>query len=132
MTDHITNVRRELKRTMQTIPGLRVLDHTPDTWNDFPLAVVRFTRVQVGPTLGGSGMSGEITITLMTGGTNLAETLPGLDSLIKSVDDALTTDPTLSGTVHYIVLDRMENIGVRNIGPHRTPAADLHLRFLAG
>ena len=132
MTDHITKVRRELKRVMQDIPGLRVLDYTPDTWNDFPLAVIAFATVRVGPTLAGSRLTGEIKMTLMTGGTNLPETLSDLDPLIKSVDTAVSADPSLGGAVHYIVLDRMENIGVRNMGPHRRAAADLHLRFTAG
>ena len=132
MTDHITKVRRELKRVIQDILGLRVLDYTPDTWNDFPLAVVSFANVQVGPTLAGSKLSGEIKVTLMTGGPNLPETLADLDPLIESVDAAVSADPSLGGAVHYIVLDRMENIGVRNMAPHRRAAADLHLRFTAG
>ena len=132
MTDHITKVRRELKRVIQDIPGLRVLDYMPDTWNDFPLAVIAFANVQVGPTLAGSRLSGEIKVTLMTGGPNLPETLSDLDPLIESVDAAVSADPSLGGAVHYIVLDRMENIGVRNVGPHRRTAADLHLRFMAG
>ena len=132
MTDHITKVRRELKRVIQDIPGLRVLDYTPDTWNDFPLAVVSFANVRVGPTLAGSRLSGEIKVTLMTGGPNLPETLSDLDPLIKSVDAAVSADPSLGGAVHYIVLDRLENIGVRNMGPHRRAAADLHLRFMSG
>ena len=132
MTDHITKVRRELKRVIQDIPGLRVLDYTPDTWNDFPLAVVSFANVRVGPTLAGSKLAGEVKVTLMTGGPNLPETLADLDPLIESFDAAVSADPSLGGAVHYIVLDRMENIGVRNVGPHRRAAADLHLRFMAG
>ena len=132
MTDHITKVRRELKRVIQDISGLRVLDYTPDTWNDFPLAVVAFANVRVGPTLAGSRLAGEVKVTLMTGGPNLSETLSDLDPLIESVDAAVSADPSLGGAVHYIVLDRTENIGVRSMGPHRRAAADLHLRFMAG
>ncbi len=132
MTDHITNIRRDLKRLMQDIPGLRVLDYTPDTWNDFPLAVVSFARVKAGPTLSGSTLTGEIKVTLITGGANLTETLADLDPLIKSVDAALTADPKLGDAVHYIILDRMENIGVRTINSQRHATADLHLRFTAG
>ncbi len=132
MTSDLTPIRNGVRSALETIPGLRVLDHTPDTWNDFPLAVVAFANIRVGPTLAGSRLTGEIKVTLMTGGTNLPETLADLDPLIESVDAAVSADPTLGGAVHYIVLDRMENIGVRNMGPHRRAAADLHLRFMAG
>ena len=132
MTSDLTPIRNEVRSALETIPGLRVLDYTPDTWNDFPLAVISFARVKVGPTLAGSRLSGEVKVTLMTGGTNLPETLSDLDPLIQSVDAAVSADPSLGGAVHYIVLDRMENIGVRNMGPHRRATADLHLRFMAG
>ena len=132
MTSDLTPIRNGVRSALETIPGLRVLDYTPDTWNDFPLAVVSFANVRVGPTLAGSKLSGEIKVTLMTGGPNLPETLSDLDPLIESVDAAVSADPSLGGAVHYIVLDRMENIGVRNMGPHRRAAADLHLRFMAG
>ena len=132
MTAELTPIRNAVRSALETIPGLRVLDYTPDTWNDFPLAVVSFASVRVGPTLAGSRLSGEVKVTLMTGSTNLPESLTDLDPLIESVDTAMSADPTLGGAVHYIVLDRMENIGVRNTGPHRCPTADLHLRFMAG
>ena len=132
MTNELAPIRNGVRSALETVPGLRVLDYTPDTWNDFPLAVATFARVKVGPTLAGSELAGEIKVTLMTGGANLPETLADLDPLIKSVDAAVSADPSLGGAVHYIVLDRMENIGVRNIGPQRRPTADLHLRFAAG
>ena len=67
----------------------------------------------------------------MTGGANLPETLADLDPLIESVDAAVSTDATLGGAVHYIVLDRMEKVGVRNIGPQqqlwrRRPPPQVH------
>ncbi len=132
MTDHITSVRQALSRVIADVPGLRVLDHTPDTWNDFPLAVVAFAHVRVGPTLAGSKLAGEIRITLITGGPNLPESLADLDPLIELVHTAISTDPTLAGAVHYIVPDRIENIGVRRVGTHPHAAADIHLRFMAG
>ena len=132
MIDHITNVRQALSRVIADIPGLRVLDYTPDTWNDFPLAVVAFEHVRVGPTLAGSKLSGEITVTLMTGGANLPETLADLDPLIESVGAAVRAEPTLGGAVHYIVLDRVDGTYTRKLGSQHCPAADLHLRFMAG
>ena len=68
----------------------------------------------------------------MTSGANLFETLTDLDPLIESVDAAVSADMTLGGAVHYVVLDRMENIGMRNMGSQRCGVADLYLRFMAG
>ena len=132
MTSRLTPIRNGVRSVLETIPGLRVLDYMPDTWNDFPLAVVAFAHVRASPTLAGSRLAGEVTVTLMSGGANLPETLADLDPLIESVDAAVSTDATLGGAVHYIVLDRMEKVGVRNMGPQRCVAADLHLRFMAG
>jgi len=132
MTAELTPIRNAVRSALEAIPSLRVLDYTPDTWNDFPLAVVSFAHVRVGPTLAGSRMSGEVKVTLMTGEANLPESLTDLDPLIESVDTAMSADPTLGGAVHYIVLDRMENIGIRGVGSQRRAAADLHLRFMAG
>ncbi len=132
MTTELTPIRNGIRSALETVPGLRVLDYTPDTWNDFPLAVVTFANVKVGPTLAGPQLEGEIKVTLVTGGPNTPESLTDLDPLIESVNAAISADPKLGGTVHYTVLDRMENIGVRNVGPQRSAAADLHLRFTAG
>ena len=132
MTTDLTPIRNAGRSVLETVPGLRVLDHTPDTWNDFPLAIVSFAQARVGPTLAGSKLAGEIKVTLITGGTNLPESLTDLDPLIESVHTAISADPKLAGAVHYIVPDRIENIGVRTIGTRPHAAADLHLRFMAG
>ena len=132
MTTELTPIRNAVRSALETVPGLRVLEYTPDTWNDFPLAVVAFAHVRVGPTLAGSKLAGEIKVTLITGGPNLPESLTDLDPLIESVHTAFSTDPKLAGAVHYIVPDRIENIGVRTIGTHRHAVADLHLRFMSG
>ena len=132
MTDRIGAARRGLKRVLEGVPGLRAIDHVPDTWSDFPVAVVAFERLRVNVTLAGSEIAGEITVTLMTGGANPRETLTDLEPLIESVDAALSADASLGGAVHYMVLDRIENIGMRKLGSRRCGAADLRLRFMAG
>ena len=132
MTTELTPIRNAVRSVLETIPGLRVLDYTPDTWNDFPLSIITFAHVRISPTLAGSKLAGEIKVTLMTGGPNLPESLTDLDPLIESVHTAISADPKLAGAVHYIVPDRLENIGVRRVGSRSHAAADLHLRFMAG
>ena len=132
MTDRIGAARRGLKRALESVPGLRAIDHVPDAWSDFPVAVVAFERLRANVTLAGSEIAGEITVTLMTGGANPHETLTDLEPLIESVDAALSADASLGGAVHYMVLDRIENIGTRKLGSQRCGAADLRLRFMAG
>ena len=132
MTSELTPVRDGVRRVLEGIPGLRVIDHTPDTWSDFPLVVIAFASARINVTLAGADMEGEITLTLMTSGANLLETLTDLDPLIESVDAVVSADTSLGGAVHYIALDRIENIGMRNMGPQRCGVADLYLRFMAG
>ena len=132
MTSKLKPVRHGVRQALEGIPGLRVTDYRPDTWNDFPLAVVEYGHLRVNVTLAGTEVTGEITVTLMTSGANLFETLTDLDPLIESVDAAVSADMTLGGAVHYVVLDRMENIGMRNMGSQRCGVADLYLRFMAG
>ena len=132
MTSKLVPVRLGIRRALEGISDLRVLDYTPDTWNDFPLAVVAFAYLRVNVTLAGTEILGEIVVTLITSGANLLETLTDLDPLIESVDAALNADEKLDGAVHYMVLDRMENIGMRKMGSQRCGAADLYLRFMAG
>ena len=132
MTSKLSDVRHELRRVLEGIPGLRVVDYTPDTWNDFPLATVTFSQLRVNVTLSGAEIVGEVEVTLMTSGANLLETLTDLDPLLESVDAAVSADTKLGGAVHYMVLDRMENIGMRNMGSQRCGVADLYLRFMAG
>ena len=124
--------RRGLKRALEGVPGLRVIDHAPDAWSDFPVAVVAFERIRANVTLSGSEIAGEITVTLMTGGANPREALTDLEPLIESVDAALSADASLGGAVHYVALDRIENIGMRKLGSQRCGAAEMHFRFMAG
>ena len=131
MTSRLQPVREGVRRVLEGIPGLRVIDYTPDTWNDFPLAVVAFRRLRVNVNLAGTDVSGEVAVTLVTGSANPHETLTDLDPLIESVDAAVNADTELGGAVHYIVLDRMENMGMRNMGSQRCGVVDLYLRFMA-
>ena len=130
MTSKLKPVRHGVRQALEGIPGLRVTDYRPDIWNDFPLAVVEYGYLRVNVTLAGTEVMGEITVTLMTSGANLFETLTDLDPLIESVDAAVSADMTLDGAAHYVVLDRMENIGMRNMGSQRCGVADLYLRFM--
>ena len=132
MTDHITNIRRELNRTLQDIPGLRVLDYTPDTWNDFPVAVIALTHAQDGVTLSGIEMEGEFTVTLLNSGANPLDALTDLEPLIGEIHAAINETSRPQGRTHYVRLARVDGIGMRKLGSQRCAAADLHLKFLAG
>ena len=131
MTDHITNARQALKRMMQDIPNLRAIDHMPDAWSDFPVAVIALTHAQDGVTLSGVEMEGEFTVTLLNSAANPQDALTDLDPLITSIRTALNANTHLDETVHYITLDRIDHIGMRKLGSQHYAAADLHLRFMA-
>ena len=132
MTNHITNVRNELKRTMQDIPNLRVIDHVPDTWSDFPVAIITLTHAQDGVTLSGTEIEGEFKVTLLDSGANPLDALIDLDPLIGSIRTAINVNTRLDETVHYITLDRIDHIGMKKLGQAHCAAADLHLKFTAG
>ena len=132
MTNHITNVRNELKRIMQDIPNLRVIDYTPDTWSDFPVAVITLTHAQDGVTLSGTEIEGEFKVTLLNSGANPLDSLIDLEPLIGSIRTAINVNTRLDETVHYITLDRIDHIGMKKLGQNHCAAADLHLRFIAG
>ncbi len=132
MTDHITNVRRGLGRMIADIPGLRVIDHMPDTWSDFPVAVVALTQARDKVTLAGVEMEGEFTVTLLNSGANPLDALTDLEPLIGSIWAAVDANMRLGDTVHFITLDRIDGIGMRKLGAQRCAAADLHIRFMAG
>ena len=132
MTNHITNVRNELKRTMQDIPNLRVIDHVPDTWSDFPVAIITLTHAQDGVTLSGTEIEGEFKVTLLDSGANPLDALIDLEPLIGSIRTAINVNTRLDETVHYITLDRIDHIGMKKLGHTHCAAADLHLKFTAG
>ena len=132
MTDHITNVRNELKRMMQDIPGLRVIDHMPDAWSDFPVAVITLTHAQDGVTLGESVLEGEFTVTLLNSGANPLDALTDLDPLIDEIHAAINETSRPQGRTHYARLARVDGIGMRKLGSQSCAAADLHVKFLAG
>ena len=132
MTNHITNVRNQLKRTMQDIPNLRVIDHMPDTWSDFPVAVITLTHAQDGITLSGTEIEGEFKVTLLNSAANPLDALTDLDPLIGSIRTAINANTRLDETVHYITLDRIDHIGMKKLGQDHCATADLHLRFTTG
>ena len=51
MTSKLKPVRHGVRQALEGIPGLRVTDYRPDTWNDFPLAVVEYGHLRVNVTL---------------------------------------------------------------------------------
>ena len=132
MTDHITSVRSELKRMMQDIPNLRAIDHMPDAWSDFPVAVIALTHAQDGVTLSGVEMEGEFTVTLLNSGANPLDALTDLEPLIGEIHAAINETSRPQGRTHYVRLARVDGIGMRKLGSQSCAAADLHLKFIAG
>ena len=132
MTNHITNVRNELKRMMEDIPGLRAIDHMPDTWSDFPVAVITLTQAHDGLTLSGTEMEGEFTVTLLNGGTNPLDALTDLEPLIVEIRAVIDETLQPQGRTHYLHLARVDGIGMRKLGQSQCAAADLHVKFIAG
>lgn len=131
MTDHITNVRSELKRMMEDIPNLRAIDHMPDAWSDFPVAVIMLTHAQDGVTLSGLEMEGEFTVTLLNSGANPLDALTDLEPLIDEIHAAMSVTLQPYGRTHYIRLARVDGIGMRKLGTQHYAAADLHVKFVA-
>ena len=132
MTNHITNVRNELKRIMQDISGLRAIDHMPDAWSDFPVAVITLTHAHDGLTLSGTEMEGEFTVTLLNSGANPLDALTDLEPLIVEIRAVIDETLQPHGRTHYLRLARVDGIGMRKLGSLPCAAADLHVNFIAG
>ena len=134
--NNLTLARLGLRQCLESIPDLRVIDHIPDAWSDFPVATISFAGRGRGLTLTGTAFEGEFVVTLMLSAANPREALADLDVYIcplgdQSVQAAIRADANLGGSVDHAWLARVDNIGDRQLGSGSCAAADFHIRFVA-
>ena len=120
MANEIKDAKDGLGTRLATISGLRVIDYEPEGWNEYPVAIIRFTRRQVGDVaLGGSSFTGEITVTLLVQEAGAEK--EGWDELdlymaplgTKSIEAAIDADNTWNSKVDDGRLLEINNIGRR-------------------
>ena len=119
MADEIGAARAGLRARLETIPGLRVLDHPPDAVNELPAAVVSLDSREPPRTLGGRGFEGRMRVTLLVASASAREARAALDRLLdpsgpQSVEAAVDGDNTWGGAVDDGRLVAVENVGARS------------------
>ena len=99
MANEIGDAKAGLRARLETIPGLRVLDHPPGAVNELPAAVVSLHSRQGSRTLGGGGFEGRMRVTLLVASASANEAYAALDRFIDpsgphSVEAAVDGDNT--------------------------------------
>ena len=135
MTQSFSNARTGLRDRLESIPGLRVVDFLPETWSDFPVAVISLSQRRGRIALSGTAFEGEFVVLLFLNPANPVQSLVDLDEYIapagaKSVQAAIESDASLGGSVEYANLKHIENVGLRQLGAERCAAADFLIRFV--
>ena len=135
MANEIRDAANGLKRRLEAISGLRVLDHVPGSWNDFPLAVIRLERRSVSQFgLAGSSFEGEFVVSVIASRSTGAGAYANLDPFIdplgaSSIQAAIDGDNTLGGAVDDARLVEVTRMGDRKIGSAMHVGADFRVRF---
>lgn len=139
MADEIKDAKDGLVTLLATISGLRVIDYEPDGWKEFPVAIVRFTGRLLDVTLGESTFEGSITVTLLMkhAGDSPETVTAELDKYMEplgteSIEVAVQADDTWGGNVDDGRLERVENVGWREVFGVLHMGADFVFRFTKG
>ena len=137
MADEIKDAKDGLKTLLETITGLRVYDHAPDSINEFPAAVIMFTgrTARDGMTLGGSSFTGRITVTLLVSKGDSLEAQDELDKYMAplgsfSIEAAVDADNTWGSKVDDGRLVEVQNVGNREILEGWYVGADFMFEFI--
>lgn len=137
MANEIGGAKAGLRARLETIPGLRVLDHPPDAVNELPAAVVSLQSRTASRTLGGGGFEGRMRVTLLVASASVKEAYAALDRFVdpsgpQSVEAAVDGDNTWGGAVDDGRLASVENIGSRKLWGGEYVGADFVFSFGKG
>ena len=137
MANEIRAAMDGLASLLEGVPGLRVHRQPPPVLNELPAAVVLFESRGASRTLGGTGFSGRIRVTLAV---SAAEASEGFDRLYdfmgpsgeSSLEAAAASDPTWGGSVDDGRLASIDNAGRRKLWGGEYVAADFHFELVKG
>ena len=134
MANEIGAAKAGLRARLETIPGLRVLEHPPDAVHELPAAVVSLDSRGASRTLGGGGFEGRMRVTLLVSSASSREAYAALDGFIDpsgphSVEAAIDGDNTWGGAVDDGRLASVENVGARKLRGGSYVGADLVVKF---
>ena len=126
-----------LASLLEDVPGLRVHRQPPATLNELPAAVVIFESRGASRTLGGTGFSGRIRVTLAVSAADASQGFDGLYDFMaqsgeSSVEAAAASDPTWGGSVDDGRLASIDNAGRRRLWGGEYVAADFHFDVIKG
>ena len=118
MADELKDAKDGLKTRLETISGLRIYDHVPDSGpNEYPAAVLQFLdrTARSSGTLGGSHFEGRMSLTLLISKANDLEAYDELDKYMSplgtlSIEAAVDGDNTWGGNVDAGYLESVEDI----------------------
>ena len=135
MTGAIAEATQGLAETLETLPGLRVLDYPPASVSEVPVAVVLFESRDAALTLGGSSFAGRMKVVLAVASGSAREAHRTLEEFMaplgtNSVQAAVDADATWGGNVDDGRLASIDNVGARTIWGGLYTAADFHFRFI--
>ena len=135
MANEIRDAKDGLGTLLSNVTGLRVLDHAPDSVNEFPAAVVLFESRDAIQTLGGSSFAGKMKVVLLVSSGNTKQAYDTLDGFMdplgtNSIEAAIDADPTWGGNVDDGRLVGVDNVGQRKLWGGVYVSADFHLRFV--
>ena len=136
MPGELGSIRDGLGACLEAVEGLRVVDHPPGDWREFPLAVIGSAVRNAGSVcLAGHSFEGEVIVAVFVDGVNPEEAYADLEQFMeplgeRSVEAAIDRDPTLGGSADYAALVRIDSVGSRTLGNSRCFAADFAIRFM--
>ena len=104
MATEIKDAKDGLKTRIETISGLRVLDHIPNDVNEFPMAHIQFTGRTSSDSLDGVSFMGTITLTVYIRMSNELEAMDELDKYMEttgteSIEAAMDADQSWESKV---------------------------------
>jgi hypothetical protein len=118
------------------VTELKVFDYPPATVNSFPAAVILPEPIDVELTFGGNSFDAEFRVIVLLSKGDDSEGFRSLYDLIdpttanKSVIKAVRDNPTLNGKADDSRVDRIENIGRRNLWGGNYFAFDMTVQAL--
>ena len=135
MANEIGGAKAGLRARLETVPGLRVLEHPPEAVHELPAAVVSLHSRDASRTLGGGGFEGRMRVTLLVSSASTREAYAALDRFIdptgpQSVEAAVDGDNTWGGAVDDGRLTSVENVGARKLWGGSYVGADFVLKFV--
>ena len=135
MAGEIGEAKRGLAAALSGIDGLRVFDYTPDSVHELPAAIVRLESREPVETLGGGSVRGSLCVEVLVPASDARQADETLVAFVesqgaRSIEAAVSADPTWGGAVDDGRLVSVENIGRRKVGGVNCVGAEFRFWFV--